>query len=506
VAQCIRPIAVSEIRMATRDTDRHKVSCIFESGAEKRRKIQEKEVKTQELLSKTRRMTDFIQVGAASSATATVSDVENPEYKIDVAEPERNRGYADYTTADTRTETETGVSHLDTAAVTSSNSQSNLLNAVPVTDSSSQEENPREPHEPVNDIRMWPVVISTEFADFWIRNGTQQLQNCDDRLFEERSVKQKRIIKTMSSGDKKIYRKCSVNLFDREKKNGELVKRFWLCFSPTTGKLYCSACKLMSSSRSQLTHDGFCDWKHASARLAEHETSKDHIAAVVSVARRGKELGIIEHDMIRQLTEVENYWRQVLKRVVSVITLLCERGLAFRGDNETIGSANNGNYLGLLELVAEYDDFLKQHMEKHGNRGSGHTSYLSSTISEEFIELMGKRVLSEIVSRIKESRYYSISLDSTPDEGHIDQLTLVFRYMEKAFPVERFVQFMPNQGHKAQDMSDGLVTFFNEHGIDISNCRGQSFDNAAAMSGRYNGLQAKVAEKNNLASWIPCAS
>jgi len=72
---------------------------------------------------------------------------------------------------------------------------------------------------------------------------------------------------------------------------------------------------------------------------------------------------------------------------------ICERGLAFRGDNETIGSANNGNYLGLMELVAEYDDFLKQHMEKHGNRGSGHTSYLSTTISEEFIELMGKRCL-----------------------------------------------------------------------------------------------------------------
>ena len=25
------------------------------------------------------------------------------------------------------------------------------------------------------------------------------------------------------------------------------------------------------------------------------------------------------------------------------------------------------------------------------------------------------------------------------------------------------------------------------------------------MSGRYNGLQAKVAAKNNLAAWIPCA-
>ena len=32
-----------------------------------------------------------------------------------------------------------------------------------------------------------------------------------------------------------------------------------------------------------------------------------------------------------------------------------------------------------------------------------------------------------------------------------------------------------------------------------------SYDNASAMSGRYNGLQAKVAAENNLAAWIPCA-
>ena len=113
--------------------------------------------------------------------------------------------------------------------------------------------------------------------------------------------------------------------------------------------------------------------------------------------------------------------------------------------------------------------------------------------------------MNEITSRIKESRYYSVSLDSTPDESHVDQLTLVFRYMEKTKPVERFVKFLPNQGHKAQDMFDGLVEFLNAHAIDIKHCRGQSYDNAAAMSGRYNGLQAKVAEVNNLAAWIPCA-
>ena len=161
----------------------------------------------------------------------------------------------------------------------------------------------------------------------------------------------------------------------------------------------------------------------------------------------------------------------------------------------------------MLELLAQYDDFLKQHIKKHANLGSGHTNYLSSTICEELVHLMGKRVLDEIVSRIKRSRYYSVTLDSTPDGGggHVDQLTLVFRFMENTTPVERFVTFMPNQGHKAEDMFDGLMQFIDTHGIDIQHCRGQSYDNASAMSGWYNGLQAKVAAKNNLAAWIPCA-
>ena len=77
--------------------------------------------------------------------------------------------------------------------------------------------------------------------------------------------------------------------------------------------------------------------------------------------------------------------------------------------------------------------------------------------------------------------------------------------MENTAPVERFVTFMSNQGHKAGDMFDGFMQFLDTHGIDIQHCRGQSYDNASAMSGRYNDLQAKVAAKNNLAAWLPCA-
>ena len=123
-----------------------------------------------------------------------------------------------------------------------------------------------------------------------------------------------------------------------------------------------------------------------------------------------------------------------------------------------MGSAANGNYLGMLELLAQYDDFPKQHIQKHANLGSGHTNYLSSTICEELVQPLGKRVLVEIVSRINRSRYYSVTLNSTPDEGHVDQLTLVFRFIENTTPVERFVS-LSNEFLKDADDNIGKEHF-----------------------------------------------
>ena len=120
--------------------------------------------------------------------------------------------------------------------------------------------------------------------------------------------------------------------------------------------------------------------------------------------------------------------------------------------------------------------------------------------------ILGERVLGEIMCRVKKSKYFSVSLDSTPDSRHVDQLTVVLRYIEDDGPVERFVTFMANKGHKAQSKFDALQDFLKANNLDIANCRGQSYDNASAMSGMYNGLQAKVKEINPLATWIPCTA
>ena len=198
------------------------------------------------------------------------------------------------------------------------------------------------------------------------------------------------------------------------------------------------------------------------------------------------------------------YWHKVLERIVEVIRFISERGLAFRGDNETIGSEKNGNYLGILELLAKFDPFLSEHLNNYANKGKGSTSYLSHTICDEFIEVLGTHIQQHIVRELKAAKYFSISLDSTPDLAHVDQLTLIIRYVLPSGPVERFVKFLELPGHTADQMMHSLMQYLDHHEIDIKNCRGQSYDNASNMSGKYNGLQAKVKNLCEYADFVPC--
>ena len=117
--------------------------------------------------------------------------------------------------------------------------------------------------------------------------------------------------------------------------------------------------------------------------------------------------------------------------MLEVIKYLCERGLSFRGYNQTVGSSQNGNYLGLIQLIAKFNKFLDEHLKNHANKGKGHINYLSAQICNELRKILANRVFQEIISRIKKAKYFSFSLDSTPDTGHIDQLVIIIRYIEE---------------------------------------------------------------------------
>ena len=112
-----------------------------------------------------------------------------------------------------------------------------------------------------------------------------------------------------------------------------------------------------------LAGNGFNDWVHASERLSEHERSKGHMCAIRTFAQRADIHGRVDLALQNEVEERIMYWEKVLHRLISVIRVLSECGLALRGDNQKVGSPHNGNYLGLIHScriirLAPYATFI----------------------------------------------------------------------------------------------------------------------------------------------------
>ena len=113
-------------------------------------------------------------------------------------------------------------------------------------------------------------------------------------------------------------------------------------------------------------------------------------------------------------------------------------------------------------------------------------------------------MLNIIISEIRQAKYNSKSLDSTPDITNVDHLTIIFRYALPDGPVERFAKFIPIRGRTGHQLADFPFGFIEDNGISLKNLRGQSYDNPFKMSGKYKGMQAIIKERNHQAEYIPC--
>ncbi|XP_050064886.1 uncharacterized protein LOC126553816 [Aphis gossypii] len=223
-------------------------------------------------------------------------------------------------------------------------------------------------------------------------------------------------------------------LFQRKMLNGEFALRSWLVYSKSKGVVFCGPVRLFEKSlnKIQLVTEGYNDWKNANQRFNWHENSQENKNSIIKLKLRGKELGKIDNSVVLQLQEETIlYWRNVLKRIVATIKSLTSRGLPLRGHNSIFGSNYNENYMMSLELLAQFDSFLADHIARFSNKGSGTTSYLSHSICDEFIQLITKKMKNTIIQELVKSKYFSISVDSTPDISHVDQLSFMVRYVQR---------------------------------------------------------------------------
>lgn len=171
--------------------------------------------------------------------------------------------------------------------------------------------------------------------------------------------------------DKKDGRQFSTHYLKRTLTNGSTIDRDWLLYSPSRKSILCFVCCLFGTPNEPFNSSGFNDWKHTSRAIHSHELSKNHLLNDITYKQRMKHENSIDESFENTDQNEMIYWRKVLLRIVEVIKFLGSRGLAFRGDNQKLGSKQNGNYLGIIELISKFDPFLEEHLSRHGNKGKG---------------------------------------------------------------------------------------------------------------------------------------
>jgi hypothetical protein len=111
------------------------------------------------------------------------------------------------------------------------------------------------------------------------------------------------------------------------------------------------------------------------------------------------------------------------------------------------------------------------------------------------------------LSGVKKAKYFAIILDCTSDVSHKEQMSFTIRYVHLEGPpkvVEHLICYQFVKDSSGEGLAEVILQTLARMDVNITDCRGQGYDNGTNMRGKNKRVQRRILDVNGRAFFVPC--
>ncbi len=201
----------------------------------------------------------------------------------------------------------------------------------------------------------------------------------------------------------------------------------------------------------QLVCKKFNYWTAKTSKFSKHISTNYHQLAVTQAeALKNSQFrpqlavdNLLVNSRLKEITKNHS----IIKHIADAIHLYGTQSIALRGrrdDSTADSSSNKGTFLALLQYaIRSGDTVLKKHFKESGRNAI----YTSKTIQNQLIEIiLGYYFRDNIISEIKEDKFYSVLCDEVRDISNKEQVSIVLRFVDSKDCIrEEFLDFVTTE-------------------------------------------------------------
>nr|XP_025694449.2 zinc finger MYM-type protein 1-like [Arachis hypogaea] len=278
----------------------------------------------------------------------------------------------------------------------------------------------------------------------------------------------------------------------------------WLEYSISKDAVFYLCCYLMkpeTEGGDAFVTNGFSNWKkkeRLQIHVGIHDSAHNQAWRKCEALMRPKQH--ITAAIEKQSEQAKKNYQIHLTATIDCIRFLLRQGLAFHGNDETDDSVNQGNFLELLNFLAQHNEEIDRAFKNaHGN-----LKLIAPSIQKDIVRAAAKETTKVIVDDLGDE-LFAVLVDEARDISIKEQMSVCLRYVNKEGQVrEHFLGLVHVSNTNALSLKLALESLLETYNLSLSRVRGQGYDGASNMQGEFNGLKTLILKENSYAFYVHC--